>query len=90
MTAVTKVAIPTSAAARLPESSRLWPAVSVADDASIPFAGTNVVAASEIHAEIESLVQCLERTTKCDLYNILPMLKFKLFAIEIKDEQANC
>ena len=55
-----------------------------------PFAGANVVVASEIHAEIESLVQCLERTTKCHLYNILPMLKFKLFAIEIKDEQANC
>jgi hypothetical protein len=52
--------------------------------------GANVVAASEIHAEIESLVQCLERTTKCNLYNILPMLKFKLFAIEIKDKQANC
>jgi hypothetical protein len=52
--------------------------------------GANVVAAAEIHAEIESLVQCLERTTKCNLYNILPMLKFKLFAIEIKDKQANC
>ena len=59
-------------------------------DASIPLANENVVAASEIHAEIKSLVQCLERTTKCQLYNILPMLKLKLFAIEIKDEQANC
>jgi hypothetical protein len=30
-----------------------------------------------------SLVQCLDRTTKYCLYNLLYMLKFKLLAIEI-------
>jgi hypothetical protein len=64
VTLVRVVADLTDAVERDRDAGRHSSRCGAADDASIPFAGANVVAASEIHAEIESLVQCLERITK--------------------------
>ena len=86
VTLVRVVAELTDAVERDRDAGRHSSRCGAADDASIPFAGANLVAASEIHAEIESLVQCLDRTAKDCLYNVLPMLKFKVLAIEIKYE----